>query len=55
MGEKTGGAHLALQRDLEIPPFIVGIVLKKREANSDSRFSGTVLVCFFFSSWFCRF
>ncbi|CAJ1400298.1 unnamed protein product [Effrenium voratum] len=33
MGEKTGGAHLALQRDLEIPPFIVGIVLKKREAD----------------------
>eukprot|EP00434_Breviolum_minutum_P042272 symbB.v1.2.037620.t1/scaffold5604.1/size25404/1 len=28
-GEKTGGAFLALQRDLEIPPFIVGLVLKK--------------------------
>lgn len=28
-GEKTGGAFLALQRDLEIPPFIVCLVLKK--------------------------
>lgn len=28
-GEKTGGAFLALQRDLEIPPFVVCLVLKK--------------------------
>lgn len=28
-GEATGGALLSLQRDLEVPPFIVCLVLKK--------------------------
>ena len=37
-GEKTGGAFLALQRDLEIPPFVVCLVLKKVPRRRISQF-----------------
>eukprot|EP00435_Cladocopium_sp_Y103_P009104 s3410_g2.t1 len=35
-GERTGGALLTLQRDLEIPPFIVCLVLKKASPQHEA-------------------
>ncbi|CAK9021188.1 unnamed protein product [Durusdinium trenchii] len=37
-GEETGGAFMTLQRDLEIPPFIVCLVLKRE--HWDLHFDG---------------